>query len=173
LNLSWRSFYLTILSIHSMNFTILYKDPFTNNFVTIYTYCAYLQAKLFHCNWAIFYNFRYVVLIVLTIKQYIPLNLIFVHNAVPYFKHLFCINVLTFWSWIYCLFNLYYTLWLFLYPCGNNLVMDFLVNEINLNWNLQNLRLSNPTVYILIYSVWCLHMNCLKMAKNNRQNMLH
>jgi len=25
-----------------MNFTILYKDPFTNHFVTIYTYCAYL-----------------------------------------------------------------------------------------------------------------------------------
>jgi len=35
-------FYLAILSIHSMNFTILYKDPFTNHSVTIYTYCAYL-----------------------------------------------------------------------------------------------------------------------------------
>ena len=31
-------FYLAILSIHSMNFTILYKD----HFVTIHTYCAYL-----------------------------------------------------------------------------------------------------------------------------------
>jgi len=25
-----------------MNFTSLYKDPFTNHFATIYTYCAYL-----------------------------------------------------------------------------------------------------------------------------------
>ena len=71
-----------------MNFTILYKDPFTNHFVTIYTY--------FHCNWAIFYNFCYVVLTVLTIKQYFPLNLIFVYNAVSYFKNLVCIKELTF-----------------------------------------------------------------------------
>jgi len=79
-----------------MNFTILYKDPFTNHFVTIYTYCASLKATLFRCIWAIFYNFCYVVLIVLTIKQYFPLNLIFVHNAVSYFKNLVCINELTF-----------------------------------------------------------------------------
>jgi hypothetical protein len=51
---------------------------------------------LFHYNRAIFYNFCYVVLTVLTIKQYFPLNLIFVHNAVSYFKNLICINELTF-----------------------------------------------------------------------------
>ena len=44
-----------------------------------------------------FYNFCYVVLVVLTIKQYFPLNLIFVHNAVSYFKNVVCINELTFW----------------------------------------------------------------------------
>jgi hypothetical protein len=87
---------------------ILHKDAFTNQICLLLIVFSYKQLH-FHCNWDTL-NFWNVILTAPINKLYIFIETwIFANNVAYYSICLLCINVLTFWNCIYCLYNLYYT----------------------------------------------------------------